>query len=75
MDDEPVASLLSCVLAAAAKAGETGRSYRILDQARLRRIAEEYGIEPTGRSDDEVARAVTLAIIGEYEANLPEEHA
>jgi len=75
MDDEPVASLLSCVLAIAAKSGETDRNYRILDTARLRRIAEEYGIEPAGRSDDEVARAVTLAIIGEYEANMPEEHA
>lgn len=75
MDDEPAASLLSCVLAAAAKAGDTERSCRIFDPARLRRVAEEYGIELAGRSDDEVARAVTLAIIGEYEANMPEEHA
>jgi len=78
MDEEPAASLLSCILTMAAKAsGNPGhaRGYRILDPGRLRRIAEEYGIEPGGRSDDEIARAVTLAIIGDYGANTPEERA
>nr|WP_282570139.1 hypothetical protein [Methanoculleus sp. 7T] len=79
MEEEPAASLLSNALTAA---GETSGphpgargSYRILDSGRLRRIAEEYGIEPAGRDDDEIAHAVTLAIIGEYREKIPEERA
>jgi len=74
MDEEPTASLLSCILAVAAEtSGDPGRArgYNVLDPAQLRRTAEEYGIEPAGRNDDEIARAVTLAIIGEYGDDMP----
>ncbi len=73
MDGETATSLLSSVLTVAAET--SARGYRILDPAKLRRIAEEYGIEPAGRNDTEIAHAVTLAIIGEYGASTPEEHA
>ncbi|MCK9307922.1 MAG: hypothetical protein M0P17_10395 [Methanoculleus sp.] len=73
MDDEPVASLLSCVLTVAVET--SARGYRVINPPKLRCIAEEYGIEPADTSDDEVARAVTLAIIGEYGEKTPEEHA
>jgi hypothetical protein len=66
MDEEPVAPLLSSALIAAAKSGDTGRSYRIFDPARLRRTALEYGIDPAGGNCTEIARAVTRAIIAEY---------
>ncbi|UYU17838.1 MULTISPECIES: hypothetical protein [Methanoculleus] len=66
MDEEPTASLLSSVLTITAKSGKEGRGYRILDPVKLRRTAEEYGIEPGNSSDGEIARAVTMAIIGEY---------
>jgi len=66
MDEDPAASLLSSVLTMTAKSGEDGRGYRILDPVKLRRVAEDYGIEPACRSDGEIARAVTMAIIGEY---------
>ncbi len=73
MDEEATASMLSSVLTVTARSGETGRGYRILDPAKLRRTAEEYGIEPAGRNDGEIAHAVTLAIIGEYGASTQEE--
>jgi len=73
MDDEPVASLLSCVLTVAVET--SARGYRVINPPKLRCIAGEYGIELAGTSDDEVARAVTLAIIGEYGEKTPEEHA
>lgn len=65
MDEEPAASLLSSVLVAV-EPGDVGCGYRIFDPARLRRTAEEYGINLAGRSDTEVAHTVTLAIIAEY---------
>ncbi len=78
MGEETAAPLLSCVLTVAAETSgdpDRAREYRILDPAKLRRIAEEYGIEPAGRSEDEIAHAVTLAIIAEYGENMPEEYA
>lgn len=72
MKEEPAASLLSSVLTVTSKFGEDGHGYRILDPKRLRGMAEDYGIEHGGRSDGEIAHAVTLAIIGEYEAGMPE---
>lgn len=79
MEEEPAASLLSYALTAAGEIPEshpgTWGSYRILDPGRLRRIAKEYGIDPVDRGDDEIAHAVTLAIIGEYEEEIPEERA
>lgn len=75
MNEEPAASLLSLVLTATtAGLDDMGNDYRILDPVQLRRTAEEYGIDPAGRSDAEVARAVALAIIGEYGDSAPEEH-
>ncbi len=75
MDEEPAASLLSLVLTITARSGEGGRGYRILDPARLRGMANDYGIECGGRSDGEIAHAVTMAIIGEYGEKAAEEHA
>ena len=75
MEEEPAASLFSSILTVTAKSGENGRGYRILDPARLRGMAEDYGIEHGGRSDGEVAHAVTMAIIAEYGAGIPEEYA
>ncbi|MDN7012151.1 hypothetical protein FGW20_03645 [Methanoculleus sp. FWC-SCC3] len=75
MDEEGTASLLSSVLTMTAKSAETGSGYRILDPVKLRRTAEDYGIEPAGRSDGEIAHAVTMAIIGEYGETAVEEHA
>lgn len=74
MDEEPAASLLSPdLIAAAAKLSEAGHGYRIIDRVQLRRTALEYGIDPACRSDTEVARAVTLAIIAEYGEKTSEE--
>lgn len=73
MDEDPAASLLSSVLAVTTISSETGRGYRILDRAKLRRTADEYGIEPACRSDGETAHAVTMAIIGEYGEKTREE--
>lgn len=73
MDEEPAASLLSSVLTITAKSEGDGRGYRILDPARLRGMARDYRIEYNGRSDGEIARAVTMAIIGEYGVRMPEE--
>lgn len=74
MEEEATASLLSSVLtAAAAKSGDAGHGYRILDPVKLRRTAEEYGIGPTTGDEGRVAHAVTLAIIGEYGASTSEE--
>lgn len=75
MDEDPTASLPSSVLAIAVKPEEGGRDYRILDRAKLLDMANEYGIEHTGRSDNEIAHAVTMAIIGEYGTEMPEERA
>jgi len=75
MEEEPAASLLSSVLTITVKSGESGRGYRILDPARLRGMANDYGIECGGRSDTEIAHAVTMAIIGEYGEKAAEEHA
>jgi hypothetical protein len=79
MEEEPAASLLSYALTAAGETPvcdpKTRGSYRILDPGRLRRIAKEYGIDPADRDDDEIAHGVTFAIIGEYEEEMPEEHA
>jgi len=76
MNEEPAASLLSLVLTATAVGVDnTGNDYRILDQTQLRRTAGEYGIDPAGRSDEEIARAVALAIISEYGESAPEEDA
>lgn len=72
MDEEPTASLLSSVLTITITSGERDCDYRILDPAKLRRTAGEYGIEPAGRNDGEIAHAVTLAIIGEYGASIQE---
>jgi len=73
MDEEIVTSFLSdTIRATAAKQGSAGRGYRILDPVKLRRIAEDYGIEQTGGDDSRLAHAVTLAIIGEYRASTPE---
>lgn len=79
MDEEPAASLLSYALTAAGETpgphqGTRG-SYRVLDPGRLRRIAKEYGIDPADRDDNEIAHAVTLAIIGEYREKMREEYA
>lgn len=74
MDEESAASLLSSVLTVTVKPGEGGRGYRILDPARLRSMANDYGIECSGRSDGELAHAVTMAIIGEYGEKVAEEH-
>ncbi len=73
MDEEPATSLLSSVLTITAKSEGDGRGYRILNPARLRGMARDYGIEHNGRSDGEIARAVTMAIIGEYGACMPKE--
>ncbi|NLA99585.1 MAG: hypothetical protein GX837_01235 [Methanomicrobiales archaeon] len=73
MDEEPATSLLSSVLTITAKTEEDDRGYRILNPARLQGMARDYGIEYNGRSDGEIARAVTVAIIGEYGARMPEE--
>jgi hypothetical protein len=75
MEDEPTASLFSPILTVTAKSGEDGHGYRVLDPERLRGMAEDYGIEHGGRSDGEVAHAVTMAIIAEYGAGIPEEYA
>jgi len=75
MDEEVTASLLSSVLTVTARSGETEHGYRILDPEKLRRTAEEYGIEAAGRSDSEIAHAVTLTIISEYGGGIEEEHA
>ncbi|WP_054847638.1 hypothetical protein [Methanoculleus chikugoensis] len=77
MDEEPATSLLSSVLTITVKSGgEGGRGYRILDPARLRVMANDYGIEHGGRSDGEIAHEVTMAIIGEYGGEkAAEEHA
>lgn len=76
MNEEPVASLLSLVLTATAVGVDNmGNDYRIFDQTQLRRTAGEYGIDPAGRSDEEIARAVALAIISEYGESAPEEDA
>lgn len=75
MDEEPATSLLSSVLTITVKSGEGGRGYRILDPARLRVMANDYGIEHGGRSDGEIAHEVTMAIIGEYGEKAAEEHA
>jgi len=75
MDEEPVASLLSPdLIAAAVKSGEAGCEYRIFDPARLRLTALEYGIDPADKSSIEIARAVTLAIIADYGEKTPEEY-
>jgi Trp operon repressor len=75
MAEKPVTPLLSCALTAAERRRNADRTqrYRIQDTERLRRIAKEYGIEPAGRGDEEIAHAVTLAIISEYgnEIRLP----
>lgn len=69
MAEEPMISLFVC---AALRSRELSRDqvqtrgYQVLNSRRLRRIAEDYGINPGGRGDEEVAHAVTLAIIGEY---------
>lgn len=74
MNEESAASLLSPVLTATtAGFDNTGSGYQILDPAQLRRTAEDCGIDPAGRSDAEVARAVALAIIGEYGDGVSEE--
>ncbi|PKL62863.1 MAG: hypothetical protein CVV31_04045 [Methanomicrobiales archaeon HGW-Methanomicrobiales-2] len=75
MEEEATASLLSSVLTATAAKSGTGRGYRILDPVKLRRTAGEYGIGSAAGGETGIAHAVTLAIIGEYEANMPEEHA
>ncbi|WP_231476587.1 hypothetical protein [Methanoculleus sp. MH98A] len=75
MDEDPAASLLSSVLTMTAKSGKDGRGYRILDPVKLRRTAEDCGIEPGNSSDGEIAHAVTMAIIGEYGETAVEEHA
>jgi len=73
MEEDATASLLSSVLtAAAAKSGDADRGYRILDPVKLRRTAEEYGIGPAAGDETGIAHAVTLAIIGEYGASMPE---
>ena len=72
MGEATAAALLPCMLTGATGASRD-RGYRVLDPAKFRRIAEEYGIKPAGRSDAEIAHAVTLAIIGEYDADTPEE--
>jgi len=74
MDEESAASLLSSVLMTMVTSGEGGHGYRILNPARLRDMAKDYGIEPAGRSDGEIAHAVTIAIIGEYGEKAAEEH-
>ncbi len=66
MDEEISTPQLSSALTAAAKSGDAGHGYRILDPAKLRRTAIEYGIKPAGGDDAGIAHAVTLAIIGEY---------
>ncbi len=73
MDEEGTEFLFSSILTVTARSGEKGRRYRILDPAKLRRTAEEYGIEPAGRNDGEIAHAVTVAIIAEYGEKTPEE--
>lgn len=76
MNGEAGASLIASILiAATAGSGRTTCSYRILDSARLRRTAREYGIDPAGRTDIELARAVTRAIIAEYGDGTAEEDA
>lgn len=76
MEEEATASLLSSVLTTApVKSGDAGHGYRILDSVKLRRTAEEYGIGPAAGDETGIAHAVTLAIIGEYRANVPEESA
>ncbi|WP_292518681.1 hypothetical protein [Methanoculleus sp.] len=75
MAEEPAASLVSCVLTGAARTGDAGHNYRILDSIKLRRTAEEYGIDTTERDDCEIAHAVTTAIIAEYGEKTPEERA
>ncbi|MDV2481420.1 hypothetical protein F8E02_05245 [Methanoculleus sp. Wushi-C6] len=76
MEEEPAASLLSPALVAAAmRSDEAGCGYRILDSKRLRRTAREYGIDPAGRDDAGIARAVTLAVIADYGETAPEERA
>jgi len=73
MEEEATASLLSSVLTAAAvKSGDAGRGYRILDPVKLRRTAEEYGIGTAAGDEIGIARAVTLAIIGEYGTGMAE---
>lgn len=76
MEEETTASLLSSVLTvAAARFGNAGHGYRILDPVKLRRTAEEYGIGSAAGDETGIAHAVTLAIIGEYGTEMPEEPA
>jgi hypothetical protein len=77
MNGEPVAPLLSHALTAAPEilsGPEHDQNYRVLNPAKLRRTAEEFGIDLTDRNNTEIARAVTLAIIGEYGVKKPEDH-
>ncbi|MDI6866289.1 hypothetical protein [Methanoculleus sp.] len=70
MDEDPATPMLSSILSGMTGGLEFDRGYRIFDRSKLYHIASEYGIEPDGMSETEVAHSVTMAIINEYREEI-----
>ncbi|WP_128693876.1 hypothetical protein [Methanoculleus taiwanensis] len=64
IDEKTIALLVSRYLGIFGYGGD----YTIHDPVLLRRFAAEYGLPTDRRSDEAIARDVTMAVIGEYGA-------
>ncbi len=68
MEDEIDAGTVALLVSWYLETSGYGGDYTIQDPARLRRIAADYGLPTARRSDEAIARDVTMVVIGEYGA-------